>query len=847
EQAYTRFQDLQRAEAQAREAQIESSLERVRSKTMAMHNSEDVSIATNTMFNEIAQLGVESMRCGIGILHENQEMEVWTSAVTNEGHSMKGVGTLNVNLHPLWLQVYKGWKKNDGVFFYHLAGEDLKAYYRALTSMASYSAPYITSELPEHNCYGFYFPDGAVFTFNYQDYSEEHLAIWKRFASVFSLTYRRYKDLKNAEAQAREAQIEAALERVRAKAMAMHSTADLTATVSTIFIELRNLGIKPLRFGLGIIERDTRNAALYSASVSGDGGDLQLLGWVVLDDHPILKKIYDGWVARTDGYFPVLKGDELKTYYEKLRPGFKTPDWHADYEQYGQFYYFEEGSLYAWSENPIAPSEIPIFKRFTSVLALTYKRYNDLQLSEANARDAVRRSSIDRVRAEIASMRTTGDLERITPLIWNELTKLGVPFIRCGVFIMDNHAEIIHTFLSTPDGKAIGSFNLPYTTPGNIQKALSHWKQNEIYIDHWTEEVFRQFADTLVTQGALPSPDQYLSTIPHGGFYLHFLPFPQGMLYVGNTDELQKDHLQLIQAVTDAFSAAYTRYEDFVKLEAAKQQVDKTLADLKVTQNQLVQSEKMASLGELTAGIAHEIQNPLNFVNNFSEVSNELIDEMVEEVNKGNFDEAKAIAIDVKNNLDKINHHGKRADGIVKNMLQHSQSGSGQKELTDINQLCDEYIRLSYHGLRAKDKSFNAKIETYFDPTLDKINVIPQEIGRVVLNLVNNAFYAANEKMNNNIPGFQPKISVTTKKHSARADDPVGRAKIEISVRDNGAGIPQKVLDKIFQPFFTTKPTGQGTGLGLSLSYDIVKVHNGELKVETKEGEGSKFDVLLPV
>jgi len=836
-QTYTRFLDLQRAEAQAREAQIESSLERVRSKTMAMHNSEDVSIATNTMFDEIAKLGVESMRCGIGILNENQEMEVWTSAVTNEGHKMKGVGSLNVNLHPLWLQVYKGWKKNDAVFFYHLAGDDLNAYYKALTSLSSYSAPYITGDLSEHDCYGFYFQDGAVFTFSYQPYSEEHLAIWKRFASVFSLTYRRYKDLKNAEAQTREAHIEAALERVRAKAMAMHSTADLTATVSTIFIELRNLGIKPLRFGLGIIERDTRNAALYSTSVSGDGGDLQLLGSVMLDDHPILEKIYDGWVTRSDGYFPVLKADVLKTYYEKLRPGFKTPDWHSDYEQYGQFYYFEEGSLYAWSEKPIAPSEIPIFKRFTSVLALTYKRYNELQLSEANALDAIRRSSIDRVRAEIASMRTTGDLERITPLIWNELTKLGVPFIRCGVFIMDDHAEIIHTFLSTPDGKAIGAFNLPYTTPGNIQYALSHWKKNEVYIDRWTEEVFRQFADTLVKQGALTSPDQYLLTIPHGGFYLHFLPFPQGMLYVGNTDELQKDHLQLIQAVTDAFSAAYTRYEDFAKLEAAKQQVDNALADLKLTQNQLVQAEKMASLGELTAGIAHEIQNPLNFVNNFSEVSNELVDEMVEEVNKGNFDEAKAIALDVKKNLDKINHHGKRADGIVKNMLQHSQSGTGQKELTDINQLCDEYVRLSYHGLRAKDKSFNAKIETFFDPTLGKINVIPQEIGRVVLNLVNNAFYAANEKGNNNIQGFEPKVSITTKKRGDR---------IEISVKDNGPGIPPKMLDKIFQPFFTTKPTGQGTGLGLSLSYDIIKVHGGELKVETKEGEGSEFEVHLP-
>ncbi len=845
EQSYTRFRDLQKAEAQAREAQVESSLERVRSKTMAMHKSEQLAEVAIVLFEQFNLLGKIPDRISIGTINEETEMfEMWVT--DQSGSQLDHKFYASIHEHTSMAKLYAAWKAVKDALVIELTGKDLEDWLR-------YVREELKLKVDDSNFKGKRVHQAAFFSKGFLLFSTNEVVedgvvqLLTRFARVFNQTYTRFLDLQKAEAQAREAHIEASLERVRAKAMAMHSTADLTATVVTIFIELRNLGINPLRFGLGIIERDTRNAALYSASISNDGGNLQLLGSVVLDDHPVLKKIYEGWVARSEGYFPVLKGDMLKTYYEKLRPGFKTPEWHADYEQYGQFYYFEEGSLYAWSEKPIAQSEIPIFKRFTSVLALTYKRYNELQLSEANAREAVRRSSIDRVRAEIASMRTTGDLERITPLIWNELTKLGVPFIRCGVFIMDNHAEIIHTFLSTPDGKAIGAFNLPYTTPGNIQFALSHWKKNEIYIDHWTEEVFRQFADTLVKQGAMASPDQYLSTIPHGGFYLHFLPFPQGMLYVGNTDELQNDHLQLIQAVTDAFSAAYTRYEDFSKLEAAKQQVDKTLADLKVTQNQLVQAEKMASLGELTAGIAHEIQNPLNFVNNFSEVSNELIDEMVEEVNKGNFDEAKAILLDVKKNLDKINHHGKRADGIVKNMLQHSQSGSSQKELTDINQLCDEYVRLSYHGLRAKDKSFNAKVETYFDPNLEKINVIPQEIGRVVLNLVNNAFYAANEKKNNNTSGFEPRISITTKKQNARPDDLVGRGKIEIIVSDNGTGIPQKVLDKIFQPFFTTKPTGQGTGLGLSLSYDIVKVHGGELKVETKEGEGSKFEVHLPV
>jgi signal transduction histidine kinase len=284
----------------------------------------------------------------------------------------------------------------------------------------------------------------------------------------------------------------------------------------------------------------------------------------------------------------------------------------------------------------------------------------------------------------------------------------------------------------------------------------------------------------------------------------------------------------------------YYRYKSKQKANAV---LEKTLSDLKSTQTQLIQSEKMASLGELTAGIAHEIQNPLNFVNNFSEVSNELIDEMNAELDKGDIEEAKAIAADVKRNLIKINHHGNRAGDIVKGMLQHSQSSTGKKEPTDINALCDEYLRLAYHGLRAKDKSFNADFKTDFDNSIGKINIIPQDIGRVLLNLINNAFYAVNERQKitkENLPtgqaGYQPTVFLSSKKSGD---------KVILTVKDNGSGIPQNIVDKIFQPFFTTKPTGQGTGLGLSLSYDIVKAHGGEIKVETKEGEGTTFIIQL--
>ncbi|HLG41363.1 MAG TPA: ATP-binding protein, partial [Chitinophagaceae bacterium] len=307
---------------------------------------------------------------------------------------------------------------------------------------------------------------------------------------------------------------------------------------------------------------------------------------------------------------------------------------------------------------------------------------------------------------------------------------------------------------------------------------------------------------------------------------------------------------------------AKTREREY---EQAKE-IEKAYIILKDTQAQLIQSEKMASLGELTAGIAHEIQNPLNFVNNFSEVNSELIDELQSELKQGNTNEALCLSNGIKENESKINLHGKRAESIVKSMLQHSQKSSGVKEPTDINVLAEEYMRLSYHGLRAKDKSFQAELKMNLDPTLPLVNIIPQDIGRVLLNLFNNAFWACAErslsaemeegnkkseqdlegldtgKHVRNLPGLVPTYTPIVTLTTHNLND-----KIEIRIRDNGPGIPPHVIEKIFQPFFTTKPTGQGTGLGLSLAYDIVKAHTGSISVKSEEGEGTEFDIILPV
>jgi signal transduction histidine kinase/ligand-binding sensor domain-containing protein len=275
------------------------------------------------------------------------------------------------------------------------------------------------------------------------------------------------------------------------------------------------------------------------------------------------------------------------------------------------------------------------------------------------------------------------------------------------------------------------------------------------------------------------------------------------------------------------------------EIEAQRDNLEKAFDGLKTAQNQLIQSEKMASLGELTAGIAHEIQNPLNFVNNFSEVNTELIDEMQAEIDKGNFEEVKEIAVNVKENQQKINQHGKRADFIVKGMLQHSRTSTGEREPTNINVLADEFFKLSYHGLRAKDKSFNAEITTHFDPDLPKIKVVQQDIGRVLLNLFNNAFYAVNQKQKITAAGYKPEVTVTTSSENGQ---------VIIKVKDNGVGIPDTIKEKIMQPFFTTKPTGEGTGLGLSLAYDmVVKGHGGSIEVNTKENEFTEFIIHLPL
>ena len=838
--AYRRFADLKQAEAQAREAQIEAALERIRSRSMAMHKSDELLNVITVVSEQLQYLGLKFNTVSFAVNNREHDYKFWFVAMGDTNPTFIKVPYISNPMYDRLKDVLA-----RGVDFYSdtLTPEESRRWHEHVFAHAS--LPYLTEETKAYILRSGYArsiaikPSIMLIVSNYagKPYSDNENEILKRFATVFEQSYTRFLDIQKAEAQAREAQIEAALERVRSKAMAMHSSEDLSATIYAFYHELELFSITPRRCGVGLLDKETRMAELSTMNTTEQGQSIEVIGKLKMIGHPVLEGVYVNWLAQEE-YHPVLRGNEIKEYYQIIRPQVAFPEYPNDAVQYGYFFFFAEGGVYAWTEKELLEDELKIYRRFTTVLSLAYKRYKDLKDAEAREQEAIKQSALDRVRADIASMRSTTDLERITPLIWSELTTLGVPFIRSGVFIMDEHGNKVHSYLSTPDGRAIAAFHTPMDDSGSLAGAIEHWRQQKIFVTHWVESDFQKQAEVLLKHGSITTHEQYLNTLPKEGFHLHFLPFRQGMLYVGSLESLPSDVLQLVQSLADAFSVAYARYEDFTKLELAKAQIENTLSDLKQTQTQLIQSEKMASLGELTAGIAHEIQNPLNFVNNFSEVSTELVKEMVDELEKGNLDEVKVIANDVVQNLEKINHHGKRAADIVKGMLQHSRSSSGQKELTDINALADEYLRLAYHGLRAKDKSFNATMKTDFDESIGKINVVPQDIGRVVLNLITNAFYAVTERKKQEGDNFEPTVSVITKKTGD---------KVLISVKDNGNGIPDSIKEKIFQPFFTTKPTGQGTGLGLSLSYDIVKAHGGELKVETSDGEGSTFTIQIPM
>jgi signal transduction histidine kinase len=878
EQAYIRFLDLQKAEAQAKEAKIEAALERVRSRAMVMQTSLELKYVAYELRKQIGILGLKDLdTCVIHLYEESPDLvHSWAAIKPPESKDeihefQETVPKKGLSIIEEALEAYKSDRQD-----YILVNEGSKMIqwltFLKKISPEAYNLIFESGKTVELEKLRSYwscadFPGGSLLMITTSPPEETFRSILRRFASVFGLAYRRFADLKHAEAQAREALIEAALERVRSRAMAMHKSSEIPEVAHTMYFQMKQLGFEYGATTIIIIDNEAGDMDWWMAGFEeGKFPQAYRIGYF---DHPVQKQILKDWNSGKELSVIPLGGKSKKNYDEELftRNGFKVlPDRVKDWMQQREsvdftIVYMKHGALH-WGPDLLSEEQESILKRFAKVFEQTYTRFLDLKNAEEQAKEATKQASLDRVRAEIASMRSASDLDLITPLIFNELTILGVPFIRCGVFVIYEKDEIVEAYLSSPDGKSLGVLRLSYHSSELTSQTVDAWRKGLVYRQHWGKDDFVQWIELMMEQDQIQDKKTYQGeAAPPENLDLHFVPFSHGMLYVGSTHSLNDTEIDLVKGLAKAFSIAYARYEDFVRLEKAKESIETALMELKSTQAQLIQSEKMASLGELTAGIAHEIQNPLNFVNNFSEVSAELVDEIREsrserreariknqesrnKKQEGEQDESEVledeILEDIKKNLEKIQHHGKRADAIVKGMLQHSRTSTGEKVRTDINALSDEYLRLSYHGMRAKDKSFNAEFHTDFDLTLPKVNLIPQDIGRVLLNIINNAFQACAEqpsKGSEPLEGFKPLVTVSSKNLGD---------KIEISISDNGPGIPDAIKNKIFQPFFTTKPTGQGTGLGLSLSYDIVKAHGGNLEFETTN-HGTNFVIILPL
>ncbi|WP_417856390.1 ATP-binding protein [Xanthomarina gelatinilytica] len=853
EQAYIRFMDLQKAEEQARESLIEIGLERVRSRTLAMQTSEELAETAVVLFKQLIDLGIAPNRLFIGIVKdEGNSIEAW--ATNEDGSSIANRFTLQASKNKSIKKMLTGWKQQKKSLVFDIKGKELQDYFQYLNKEIKIPFMYGLDQKRRVQTIA-YFSGGLIGMASPNEQSEESIHLLERFASVFNLTYTRFNDLKVAEARAREAQIEASLEKVRSVALSLQKADEMLNIAKVLYEQLLGLGFTKIRNAIIDIHNDDEETFLdydYSHDMSSAITKFSFYGDPVIEQQ--VKKVQ----SSNDAFFEIeLKGKQLEELIEtRLRNGEKDdPRLHkADLLTYN-LYSFGNGAIGISNFGILSDEQKQILKKFRNVFTFAYKRYTDLAKTEAQAREAKIEAALEKVRSVALSMAESTDLLLIAKALYEQLLELGFNDIRNAIIDVNNEDD--KTFMDYDYSHEMGGAITPmsYDDDPTLVEQVQDIAATTDGVSEMTLEG-QQLQDLIEMRRKNGEADDPRLLKTDSICYTLYA-FGNGAIGISNFGELNKDQKNILNRFRIVFTFAYQRFKDLqekeehsVALLEEKQRLEKTLSDLQTTQTQLIQSEKMASLGELTAGIAHEIQNPLNFVNNFSEVSQELLDEIQEELENGNLKEVKEIMKDVIQNLEKINHHGKRADGIVKGMLQHSRSSTGTKEPTNINVLADEYLRLAYHGLRAKDKSFNATLETRFDEGLGNINIIPQDIGRVVLNLLTNAFYAVNEKssLNKDLSGsknlkglenYQPTVSLTTKKQGNW---------VTVSVKDNGNGIPQKVLVKIFQPFFTTKPTGQGTGLGLSMSYDIVtKGHGGELIVETEQGKGTEFTIKLPI
>jgi signal transduction histidine kinase len=867
EQTYTRFLDLKKAEAQAREAQIEAALERTRTQSMLMKHSDEIKSISNVFHEQLLRLGIPSEFSYVWLPDEvSQSHQFWASWTDNKTgketlHSKQVTYPLDKS-EPYTAACFAAWSNPEVILEEFIPPSEVAGFFGVWQELLA-GAEKLKAE---------FFSEGVYYSEAYMRYgcfginirrqlSNEEKHILKRFSVEFERAYTRFLDLRKAEAQARESQVEAALEKVRSRSLAMQSPDELIEVAQLLREEMGALRIEELETSsIYIHNENTGNTQCWFTIKDAHSGK------AVADQ--MTMDLRDTWVGRE--MLDFYRSDAKKTsilmqgehriewirYCGEKSNVFTPEGFYGDTipERTYHLNKFTNGYIGAASQGDISNESWDLLKRATSVFSFAYTRFRDLQKAEIRAREARIELALERIRAQVASMQESSDLLDIVVTMRKEFVGLGHQAHY--FWYMRWLPEKYEKAMTSGDGTRIGMvMSLPRHIHGDV-KLVADWEKSDepTVVFAMDKETAVDYVHKMITLGDFQQIDPQAPTLDDirqlGGLTFIMARTTRGEIgfsLPGEVHHPPKDAVNTLARFALVFDLAYKRFEDLktaekdlIEIKAARQKAEEALIELKATQTQLIQQEKLASLGQLTAGIAHEIKNPLNFVNNFSEVSMELIEEVMEEVKTQRLASQQTITeilSDIHSNLIKIHEHGTRADSIVKSMLQHSRGGSGKMEPTDLNDLVKEYSSLCFHGMRAGNNPINVDIQWVLDNNIDKVPLIKEDFSRVIINLCNNAFDAMRESVRQSVD-YKPVLTIISKKNDLKA---------VVEIHDNGPGIPDEIKDKILQPFFTTKKGTEGTGLGLSISHDIVKAHGGELIMESKSGEGTNFIISVPI
>ncbi|MFU8860284.1 MAG: ATP-binding protein [Cyclonatronaceae bacterium] len=874
DQAYTRFLDLQKAEAQTREAQIEAALERVRSRTMAMQSSDELGAVAAELFAQMNQLVTNLWTCGFVLCEKDRNEDEWWLSM--DGDFTRGFFLPNIGDYA-HATLYEGWLKGHESSAVQLEGDSLQQHYDWLMDIPVSRAIFEEMDAaglarPDwQKLHAAYFSKGYLVLITREPCSDEY--IFNRFAQVFDLTFTRFLDLQKAEAQAREAQIELSMQRIRAQVTAMQESSELLDIVVTMRTEFVNLGHEAHYFW----HMRWLPEHYKKAMTSGDGTRIGMVMTLPRHIHGDIEPVAEWEKSGEPTYILAMDVDTAVEYVHKMITlgDFEQVDPQApsldDIRHIGGLTFVMARTTHGeigYSLPGVVPDPpkdaVDTLVRFAGVFDLAYKRFEDLKYAERQHREAQIELALERVRARTMAMQHSDELADASRVLDEQVRALGIETWGCAFHIYADNADGDYEWFSSANG------NLPFYKTPRENFFLRFYEKGQrgetFHIEEFAGDGCKAHYDFLKT---LPVAGDALKALEESGIPLpdyqidHIAFFSHGYILFITYEHVPEAH-EIFHRFARVFEQTYTRFIDLQKLEeqalraekdliaikAARHKAEEALTELKATQEQLVQQEKLASLGQLTAGIAHEIKNPLNFVNNFSDVSLEMIDEALEELGKSSQDdhtsETAAILADIKSNLSKIHEHGSRADSIVKAMLMHSRGGDGKMEPVNLNELVKEYVNLSYHGMRAGKDPIEVDIDLHLDESIGEVPLIAEDFSRVILNLCTNAFDACAQRGSfeslpqsgspRRVPPYTPRITIRTGKTNGT---------ITIDIEDNGPGIPDDIKDKILQPFFTTKKGTQGTGLGLSITNDIIKAHGGRMDVKSTPGVKTTFTIYL--